>query len=346
MQLRGGDGNLVVGYRRTALRILVSNRLCTGAAILLINTSTGAGADICAAFCGIHGSVDGQCSVDIHLCVNKISLGAVIGLAGRVTNSFEFQAIGVTIAAPFILVIGIDGNTVGNRQLCAACDVGLNAGQKCCSLVYRQFAALRKIDCHVIGDRQNIVLGTDRRTGQLQVQIIDFSFAIDCINDAVSRAVIHFSQAARDNFEHTGIPDKRNGRGIDSTAGIDRRICSFCRSLFQSHCRLYVLNIVLIEGKDLIADTHCRSTATEVQDLIPLINCTAGFHCDCARSGDKAPSIQVAPALDCDIAAGIQPNLTIITGHIAIGAAGSRLILTANAESALQCESNTFGKGQ
>ena len=106
------------------------------------------------------------------------------------------------------------------------------------------------------------------------------------------------------------------------------------------------MNIVLIEGKDLIADTHCCTTATEVQNLIPLIDCTTGFYRDCARTGDKAPSVQIAAALYGDIAASIQPNLTVIPGHIAIGAAGSRLILTANAEATLHRESNALSKCQ
>ena len=346
MQLGSGDGDIVCRHSGTALRVLIRLGLLTRSALLVVDAGVLAGADIRAALRGVDATSGSQRAVDIHLCIHKIFFSAVIGLAGRVTNSFEFQAIGVTIAAPFILVIGIDGNTVGNHQFCAACDVGLNAGQKCCSLVYRQFAAIRKIDCHVIGDRQNIVLGTDRGACQLQIQIIDFGFTIDCINDAIRCAVIHFCHAAGDDFKHAGIPDKGDGGGIDSAAGINRRICSFCRSLFQCHCRLYVLDIVLIEWKDLIADTHCRGTATEVQNLIPLIDCTTGFHRDCTRTGDKAPSVQIAPACDRDITASIQPNLAIISGHTASGAAGSRLILTANAESTLQREGDPFGKGQ
>ena len=236
MQLGSGDGDLVCRHTGTALRVLIRLGLVAGSALLLIDTGTGAGADVRTTFCGIHGSIDDQCTIDIHLCIHKIFFSAVIGLAGRVTNSFEFQAIGVTIAAPLILVIDIDGNTVGNHQFCAACYVGLNAGQKCCNLVYCQFTVFRQVDRHVICNGQHIFCRVDRATGQLQVQIIDFSFTIDCINDAIRCTVICLGQAAGDDFEHAFVPDKGNGGGIDPAAGINRRIRSFCRSLLQSHC--------------------------------------------------------------------------------------------------------------
>ena len=339
-------GDLMCSYIRTALRVLVSNRLCTNRTALLIYTCAFAGADICTALSGIQRSSDGQRTVNVHHCVNKVILGAVISLAGGVADSLEFQAIGITIAAPFILVIGIDSTAIGNHQICANCDIGLNAGQKRCGLVHCQVATFRQIDGHVIGDRQNIVLGVDGHTRQLQVQVIDLRLAVDGINDAVSRAVIHFGQAAGDDFEHTGIADKGDGRSIDTAAGINRCICGFCRALLQSHCGLHVLDIILAEREHLVADTHSCSAAAEVQNLIPFIDITAGFYRDGTIAGDKAPCIQAAAAINRDITARFQPDLAVITGHITVAAAGDRLILTADTEAALHRESNTLCQRQ
>ena len=339
-------GDLMCSYSRTALRVLVSNRLCTNRTALLIYTCAFAGADICTALSGIQRSSDGQRTVNVHHCVNKVILGAVISLTGGVADSLEFQAIGITIAAPFILVIGIDSNAIGNHQICANCDIGLNAGQKRCGLVNCQVAAFRQIDGHVIGDRQNIVLGVDGRTRQLQVQVIDLRLAVDGINDAVSRAVIHFGQAAGDDFEHTGIADKGDGRSIDTAAGINRCICGFCCALLQSHCGLHVLDIILAEREHLVADTHSCAAAAEVQNLIPFIDITAGFYRDGTIAGDKAPCIHAAAAINRDITARFQPDLAVITGHITVAAAGGRLILTADTEAALHRESNTLCQRQ
>ena len=338
-------GDLMCSYSRTALRVLVSNRLCTNRTTLLIHACA-FGADVCAALSGIQRSFDGQRTVNVHHCVNKVILGAVISLAGGVDDSLEFQAIGITIAAPFILVIGIDSTAIGNHQICAVCDIGLNAGQKRCGLVHCQVAACRQIDGHVIGDRQNIVLGVDGHTRQLQVQVIDLRLAVDGINDAVSRAVIHFGQAAGDDFEHTGIADKGDGRSIDTAAGINRCICGFCRALLQSHCGLHVLDIILAEREHLFADTHSCAAAAEVQNLIPFIDITAGFYRDGTIAGDKAPCIQAAAAINRDITARFQPDLAVITGHITVAAAGGRLILTADTEAALHRESNTLCQRQ
>ena len=345
-QLGRGDGNLMGSYFGTALGVLVSNRLFANGAFLFIHACTGAGADIRAAFRGIQGSIDGQRTVDVQPRVNKVIFGTVIRLAWGIAHSLEFQAIGITIAAPFILVIGIDGNAVGDHQVCAACDVGLNAGQKRCGLVHRQFAALRQIDRHIVGDGQDIILGVDRRTCQLQIQVIDLRLAVDRIKDAVSRAVIHFGQAAGDNFEHAAVSDKGDGRGIDPAAGINRRIRIFRRALLKRHCGLHILDVVLAEGEYLVADTHGCAAAAEIQDLIPFIDVTAGFHRNRTCAGNKAPGIQIAAALYRNITARIQPDLAVITGHVAVAAAGSGLILTANAEAALHREGNALGKRQ
>ena len=84
VQLGSGDGDLMCRHVGIALRVLIRLGLRAGGTLLVIDTGTGAGADVRAACGGVDAADGGQCTVDVHLHIDKVCFCAVIMLSGGI----------------------------------------------------------------------------------------------------------------------------------------------------------------------------------------------------------------------------------------------------------------------
>ena len=161
VQLGGGDGDLMGRYIRTALCVLVSNRLYAKRAILLIHTGAAAGADVRTALGGVDGANSRYAAVHIHLRINQVVIGTGICLARRIRHGLKLAgATDKVIGVPRIAVIEIDVLSVCNRQASALGNIDLNARQQSRILIDRHIAGLN-IDGNVVGDRQYVACRVD-----------------------------------------------------------------------------------------------------------------------------------------------------------------------------------------
>ena len=167
MQLGSGDGDLMCRHVGIALRVLIRLGLRAGGALLVIDTGTGAGADIRAAGGGVDTADGGQRAVDVHLHIDKVFFCAVIMLSGSIWHRFELASGNKVLGDPLVTVIDVDALAAGNNHFSALCDVCLHPRQQRRRLVDGQLAAGGQIDGHVVGQRQDIAAGADFHACQL-----------------------------------------------------------------------------------------------------------------------------------------------------------------------------------
>ena len=319
MQLGGGDGDLMYRHSRTALRVLIRLGLRTGGALLVVDAGTGAGADVCTACCRVDCPVYGQRTVDIYLGIQQIRIFAIICFAGSIPHCNKLTVASIVVRNPLVTVIDIDAVATGNNHFSVLRDISLHTRQQSRRLVNGELTAFRQVHSHVVRQRQDITLGTDVGACQRKIQIVDLCLTIHGIDDTVCRSVVLLSQTAGNHLKHTIVSHEGNHGIVDATAGIDSSVHLFTGTLLQCQRSFNILHIILAEWKYLISHAHGSSTTTEVRDLIPLVGCTTGFHGDRTGAGHKAPGIQATAILYNNGAACVQPNLTIVAGHITGG---------------------------
>ena len=139
----------------TALRVLIRLGLRAGLALLVIDTGTGAGADVRTACGGVDTTDGGQRTVDVHLHIDKVFFCAVIMLSGGILHRFELASGNKVLGDPLVTVIDVDALAVCNRQASALGNIDLNARQQCRILIDGHIAGL-DIDGDVVGDGQYI----------------------------------------------------------------------------------------------------------------------------------------------------------------------------------------------
>ena len=202
--------NFMLSHTGTTLCVLVSHRLAAGRANLTIHTCA-VTADVCAARGGVDAALGAEGAVHIHFRVHKIfgcaAIGSAVGKGHR--DGFGVR-INVVVCIPLILVVDNDFVAVGDDHLRAICNGCLDARQQGRILVHRQLAAGRNVDGHIVGQGQNIILGVNLRSHNLQIQVVDLRGAVDRIDDPVSRTIIPLGQAAADYLEHTVVTHEGN----------------------------------------------------------------------------------------------------------------------------------------
>ena len=318
------------------LRVLIRLGLRSGGTLLVVDASTGAGADVCAACGGVDTADSGQRTVDVHLYIRQRS--TLTCPSGGNNYRHVLCVTSTAVAAPLIHVVDVDALAAGHHQLGALGDGGLHAGQQCRRLVDSQLAAGGQIDGHIVGKRQNIAAGADAHACQLQVQAVDLRHTVDGIMDAVGGAVIRLGQTAGDDFEHAFVPDKGNGGGVDLPYGVYRSIHRLAGAGVQGQGYLHILHGVLAKGEHLVAHVRRCRAAAEVQNLVPFVDRAAGFHGDGAAAGDEAPCVQACAGLHGDGAAGFHFDVAIRPNDAALLTAGGGIILTADADGRPACK--------
>lgn len=91
------------------------------------------------------------------------------------------------------------------------------------------------------------------------------------------RARIGTGNAAAVQLKHTAIADKLNEGVVDLTTGVHTGINVFLGSSLNGQRSLNVLNEILREREYSIAHRARSCAATEIVDLEPLPDSTAGF---------------------------------------------------------------------
>ena len=319
MQFGGGDSNLVSSHGCVVLGVLIGYSISSGSGILLEYAGSIAGANVCTACCRVDCPVYGQRTVDIYLGIQQIRIFAIICFAGSIPHCNKLTVASIVVRNPLVTVIDIDAVATGNNHFSVLRDISLHTRQQSRRLVNGELTAFRQVHSHVVRQRQDITLGTDVGACQRKIQIVDLCLTIHGIDDTVCRSVVLLSQAAGNHLKHTIVSHEGNHGIVDATAGIDSSVHLFTGTLFQCQRRFNILHIILAEWKYLISHAHGSRTTTEVRDLIPLVGCTTGFHGDRTGAGHKAPGIQAAVFLYNNGAACVQPNLTIVAGHITGG---------------------------
>lgn len=132
-----------------------------------------------------------------------------------------------------------------------------------------------------------------------------------------------------DEHKHTAIADKLNGGVVDLTAGVHTGINVFLGSSLNGQRSLNVLNAILREREYSIAHRARSCAATEIVDLEPLPDSTAGFRRYRTTADHKAPCVQGPAVLHVDTASLRQTQQTIVPGHIARGATCCRFVAAA-----------------
>ena len=336
VQLGGGNGDLMCRHTGTALRVLICRGLRAGDTLLVIDTGTGAGADVRAACGGVDTAAGGQRTVDVHLYIRQRRTPTCP--SGGIDHRDELRATTAAVAAPLIHVVDVDALAAGHHQLGVLGDGGLHAGQQRCRLVDGQLAAGGQIDGHVVGQRQNILRRTDFHARQLQIQAVNLRYTVDGIVDAVGGAVIRLGQAAGDDLEHAFVPDKGNGGGVDLPQGVYRSIHRLAGAGVQGQGYLHILHGVLAKGEHLVAHIRRCRAAAEVQNLVPLVDRAAGLYGDRAAAGDEAPCVQACAGLHVDGAAGFHFDVAIRPDDAALLTAGGGIILAADADGRPVCK--------
>ena len=130
-------------------------------------------------------------------------------------------------------------------------------------------------------------------------------------------------------LKHTAIADKLNGGVVDLTAGVHTGINVFLGSSLNGQRSLNVLNAILREREYSIAHRARSCAATEIVDLEPLPDSTAGFRRYRTTADHKAPCVQGPAVLHVDTASLRQTQQTIVPGHIARGATCCRFVAAA-----------------
>ena len=143
------------------------------------------------------------------------------------------------------------------------------------------------------------------------------------------RARIGTGNAAAVQLKHTAIADKLNGGVVDLTAGVHTGINVFLGSSLNGQRSLNVLNAILREREYSIAHRARSCAATEIVDLEPLPDSTAGFRRYRTTAAPKAPCVQGPAVLHVDTASLRQTQQTIVPGHIARGATCCRFVAAA-----------------
>ena len=164
VQLGGCDGDRLREKflpLTSALRDLICLGLLAGSALLVVDAGTLAGADVRAALRGVDAADGGQLTVDVHLYIRQRR--TLTCPSGGISYCNERLIIAAAVAAPLIHVIDVDALAAGHHQLGTLSDAGLYAGQQRRCLVDGQLAAGGQIDGHVVGQRQNVAAGVNRR---------------------------------------------------------------------------------------------------------------------------------------------------------------------------------------
>ena len=343
VQLGSGDGNLMCRHA-ALLRVLIRLGLRSGGTLLVVDASTGAGADVCAACGGVDTADSGQRTVDVHLYIRQRS--TLTCPSGGNNYRHVLRIIGAAVAAPLGHIVNVHTLPACHRQLRVPGDRYLHARQQRRRLVHGQFAARGQINSHIVGKWQNIAAGADAHACQLQIQAVDLRYTVYCIDNTVGGTVIRLGQAAGNQLEHTLVTDKGNGGGVDLPYGVYRSIHRLAGAGVQGQGYLHILHGVLAKGEHLVAHFRRCRAAAEVQNLVPFVDRAAGLHGDGAAAGDKAPSVQITTVLDRDGAVVSHFDIAVITHRTSLLAAGSSIISAAQADRAIDRNGASFAHRQ
>ena len=152
VQLGSGDGDLMCRHV-ALLRVLIRLGLRSGGTLLVVDASTCAGADVCAACGGVDTADSGQRTVDVHLYIRQRS--TLTCPSGGNNYRHVLCVTGTAVAAPLIHVVDVDALAAGHHQLGALGDGGLHAGQQRRILIDHHISRL-DINSNVVGDWQYV----------------------------------------------------------------------------------------------------------------------------------------------------------------------------------------------
>ena len=114
----------------------------------------------------------------------------------------------------------------------------------------------------------------------------------------------------------------------------------------QGQGHLHILHGILVKREHLVPDFGGSITATEVENLIPLIDRAAGLHSDSTAAGDEAPCVQCAAGLHVDGAAGLHFDIAVGPDDAALSTAGGGIILAADTDGAIHGKRSTLTHSQ
>ena len=282
--------------------------------------------------CAIAGSIDitsigNNGTANFNLCINQISRGAGIALAGSIRNRNYFLIATARIGerAPGIAAVCVQLHNItivlNNIARHALSNLDDRAGGQRNVLVHADRAA-HHINSHVVVNGQNIISRVQVEThtanqGSTNAQgnRCNGNIAIGLDQQTVSRAIILFGHGTAAQGEHTaGLANKRYRSTDSSTTHIQSRITVFRRTCLQGHGNFNVLNIVLLHREDAISHIRSLCTATEVSQLEELIHSTAALNVHSTGAGHKAVRIQGTAALHGNVAAIHTNEADITTG--------------------------------
>ena len=106
----------------------------------------------------------------------------------------------------------------------------------------------------------------------------------------------------------------------------------------QGQRNLHILHGVLTKREHHVTHLGGSRSATEVQDLVPLVNGAAGLHRDRAAAGDEAPCVQICTGLHGDGTTGLHFDVTVGSNNATLLTAGGGIILTADADGRPVCK--------
>ena len=106
----------------------------------------------------------------------------------------------------------------------------------------------------------------------------------------------------------------------------------------QGQRNLHILHGVLTKREHHVTHLRGSRSATEVQDLVPLVNGAAGLHRDRAATGDEAPCVQICTGLHGDGTTGLHFDVTVGSNNATLLTAGGGIILATDADGRPVCK--------